>query len=186
MLSSLYHNSYSCSSKEAATDLLAYVKTPHPWLLSGDEEYDRSHRDVSFIWKSSVSEFWLLLRNPVNAWIVLFVLWTEWLSALLRSRNRVIRWFFQARESFSEHGKSTCVINKSKTMSRRKMLWTFRNGCNSTAEAAAPHKRGEVGGGGKHHAAGMSFIGLPFPASGKININHLLGHFRTCRAAAKG
>jgi len=48
VMSSSNNDSYSCSSKEAATDLLAYVKTPHPWLLSGDEEYDRSHRDVSF------------------------------------------------------------------------------------------------------------------------------------------
>ncbi len=36
-------------SKEAATELLAYVKAPHSWLLSADEEYERSHRDVSII-----------------------------------------------------------------------------------------------------------------------------------------
>jgi hypothetical protein len=101
----------------------------------------------------------------------------------------VIRWFFQVRESSSEHGKSICVINKSKTTPRRKMLSTFYKGYNSTAEATAQHKRGEVeggGGGGGHHAAGVSFIGFPFPASGKKNIYHLLGHFRTCRVAAKG
>jgi len=32
-------------SKEAATDLLAYLKVPHSWILSADQEYERSHRD---------------------------------------------------------------------------------------------------------------------------------------------
>jgi hypothetical protein len=34
----------------------------------------------------------------------------------------VIRWFFQARESFSEHGKSTCVTTKAKQRPDEKML----------------------------------------------------------------
>jgi hypothetical protein len=47
-------NFYSCSSRETAAELLAYVKAPHSWLLSTpttgllfDEEYQRSHVDVS-------------------------------------------------------------------------------------------------------------------------------------------
>jgi hypothetical protein len=39
-------NPHFGSSKDVATDLLAFVKTPHPWLLSYEEEYERSHREV--------------------------------------------------------------------------------------------------------------------------------------------
>ena len=42
------------SSKEAATDMLAFVKAPHPWLLTSEEEYERSHREVGGIWRENV------------------------------------------------------------------------------------------------------------------------------------